>query len=161
MSDLDDEEFSAEELAEAEALARVLAGGRLDGAPSEALEAAALLRTARQPELSEARSQQMLDELLAKRPAPRAAAPTSLRWLRLAWLLVPAAAGGVVVWQVSQTANEAAHAVGASVTLPAPSRELLRLQAVALQGQQQAEYERELGAYRGEVLALLEAKVAR
>ncbi len=96
------DEVSAEELREAEELARVLDGGRLDSEPGEALEAAALLRVSHQPELDPERQQQLLSELLTQQEQKRLSStrqpivPTWFRWL---WLAVPAAAGGFALFQ--------------------------------------------------------------
>lgn len=127
---------------EAAALAAALSGGSPRGAPPDALEAAALVRHGG-AELSEARSQAILDDLLASvRPRRRQA-----RWL---WWLAPIAATVAVVL--------ALPGVPEPTPLPSPGLALLEAQGAALRAADQASLQAGMGAYRRDVHAALRGR---
>lgn len=169
MPDLDNEEFSPEELAEAAELARDLEGGSHVGEASPALEAAALLRVSQNPVLTEARFQELRAEL-PTRAVPEKSEPRRARsfWdlffsgLGLRWtgFLVPTALLIFVVVRSVGVAPEPALSQR-DVGLPKPSLALLKAQARALSGAEAPEYEAQMAAYRGQVLASLEGRRTR
>jgi hypothetical protein len=120
----DDEEPTAEELAEAEALARALERGHATGAtPEDALGAAALLRFAKDGgALAPERSERILEDVLG-RAKPRRARPR-LGPTLLGLLGLSAAGVASMMFVVRSQAPEPA-------SLPAPPRELLEAQLSA------------------------------
>jgi hypothetical protein len=133
-----DDEPTAEELREAEALARALEGAPSDAAaPPEALETAALLRyTHGGGQLDPARAQTLAGKLRSEvRPRRR-------RWW---WLgLAPLAVGAVGLTLFATMGGRS------PVTLPAPGPALLAAQAQAARGQPQAlaDLDAQMRAYR-------------
>ena len=153
---LDDEEPTAEELEEAERLARALERGHAPGAaPEDALAAAALLRFAKDGgALEEERGQRILEDALAgARPPP---ARPRLRFTLLGLLgLAAAGAASVVLVQRGQTAEGEA-------SLPAPPRELLEAQLAAANGPSSlAALDDETARYRGAVYAKLRERYGK
>ncbi len=164
--ELSDDEPSELELAEAAALARALERGTSGEhpPPEDALEAAALLRVATEPALEQRRRAAIWDELeaeLERRQEVRPAGTNEglLRWL---WTLVPLAGVAAVVFYMSRGGDEApASSAQLAVELPVPSRDLLEAQARLLNAPSQAEraaFEEEMGQYRQQVYASLEAR---
>jgi hypothetical protein len=120
----DDTEPTAEELEEAESLARALERGHGSQAPTDALETAALLRYAKDAgALDSGRSQSILDDALTRAKPPSRARP----WRTLlfgALGLSAAAAAALLVLQAEPK-------LGPS-PLPAPPRALLDSQIQAM-----------------------------
>lgn len=122
----DDTEPSAEELAEAEALARALDRGSGSAAERD-LETAALLRFAKDGgALDPARSQAVLDDVLSRAKPPRRA--PSWRLILFGALGLSAAGAAVLLFVAQAPVPEAS-------SLPAPPRALLdaQIQATAAQ----------------------------
>jgi hypothetical protein len=121
---LDDEEPSAEELAQAERLARALERGHsAEPAPEDALATAALLRFSKDGgSLAPERSERILEDVLARARPRRAKARLGLTVLGLLGLSAAGAASLALV--VRSQAPEPA-------SLPAPSRGLLEAQLAA------------------------------
>jgi hypothetical protein len=153
----DDETFDAEELREAEALARALERGTADEhLPDEALQTAALLRySAGGGVLAKDREDAVLEDVLkaadrvAARPAPARA--QGLRY----WLgaLGLAAAIGLVLLLIRRPGEVLPTA------LPEPSAELLQAQLARLEDRSaDARFDSEMRSYRGAVYAALEAR---
>ena len=158
---MSDEELppTAEELAEAEALARALEPGApaSAGAPKDVLAAAALLRRAHDGASTERRATEdrhvaggvarALAALEARRPArPRR------RWLALRALLVPAAAAAALLLIGRRSGAPDVPPV------PAPPLALLEAQARAASGRADlAMLDREMRAYRETIYATLGA----
>jgi hypothetical protein len=155
----DDEQLpTAEELAEAEALARALEGGTSPSVtgPEDVLAAAALLRRARDSQSSERRAsddrriaggvEHALRALDARRPVrPRR------RWLGPA-LLLPAAAAAILLVAIRRGTGPGASPV------PAPPLALIETQARAASGGADlALLDRQMRAYREAVYAALGA----
>jgi len=179
MVEHDDEEgVTAEEQAQAEALARALDGqaSSPDGAaPADALETAALLRyAAGDGELDEGRAEAVLDALWppgAQRPGDPSSAPALMRararWRgpALAAALGFAAAAAALLWS-RPGAEVAAPADGPQLqapseaaTLPAPPTELLRAQAAAARDPATRDaLDTAMGSYREAVLRRLAAQ---
>lgn len=159
---MSDEELppTAEELAEAEALARALEPGapRGEAAPEDVLAAAALLRRAHDGESTQRRATEdrriaggvarALAALEARRPArPRR------RWLALPALLVPAAAAAVLL-VVSRRGG-----APSVPPVPAPPLALIEAQARAASGRADlAMLDREMRAYRETIYVALGAQ---
>ena len=120
----DDEEPTAEELAEAEQLARALERGHSAGSvPEDALGAAALLRFAKDGgALSPEQSERILEDVLAQ-ARPRAVRPRFAATL-LGLLGLSAAGVASILFVVRSQAPEPA-------SLPAPPHELLEAQLSA------------------------------
>jgi hypothetical protein len=120
----DDEEPTAEELAEAERLARALDRGHSTGpVPEDALGAAALLRFSKDGgALASDRSERILEDLLGQAKPRRAKARFGATLLGLLGLTAAGAASIVLV--VRSQAPEPA-------SLPPPQRELLEAQLSA------------------------------
>ena len=155
MSD-EEREPSAEEIAEAEALARALEKDPTARAPEDALAAAALLRRAHDARSDERRAGEAqrlaagaaraFGALDARRPRRR------WRWLVPA-LVVPAAAAVVLFAAVRRTTAPAAPAV------PAPPVALLEAQAQAAAGRADlAALDRDMRVYRQTLYAALAAR---
>ena len=148
----DDDEPTAEELAEAEALARALepgaaavpGGGR--PAPEDALATAALLRHARQvgaapaPVAAQAAAARALE---SRRRAPR------WRWLIPAFALPVAAVVTLVSTVTLRSSRVGSGASAPPVPLPAPAITLLEAQARAARGRADlAALDQQMRAYR-------------
>jgi hypothetical protein len=150
----DDPELAAadnEELEAARLLALALDGRSVPQAPREAVEAAALLRTLHQPELSDDRAEAILKQLLAETKPQRQRAPRSLGW-SLLWASLSLSALLLALWREQRADSEAS---ALSAPLPPPSVALLEAQAARLQGGEVASYEQELLAYRKQVMSSL------
>jgi len=116
------------ELAEAQALARALDGDATEGAPQDALEAAALLRYGARPDLEPARKAQILADLLPRVARRR----RHLRWWLLPIIAVPAA---VVLLFASSIRRPALVAERPAMrSLPATPLSLLHAQRKATEG---------------------------
>ncbi|HLK91797.1 MAG TPA: hypothetical protein VKZ18_18040 [Polyangia bacterium] len=161
MSD-EEREPSAEEIAEAEALARALEkdapAGPSAAAPGDALGAAALLRRAHAVQSAERRAEESRRLAAAAGQgvaALRARRPARLRWSWLApTLLVPAAAAVLFVVTGRRAAGPAA-----APALPAPTVTLLEAQARAASGRADlAALDDEMRAYRESLYAALAAR---
>lgn len=145
-----EEEFDEQELLQAEQLARALEGRSAHGVPDDALEAAAFLVTANDQGLDEARSEELLQQLLAAAKPREAASRKTLRG-GFIWAMFGLASCAGAFWFFSVQPEEAAL----SATLPEPSLELLQAQAARFQGDDSTDYQQEISEYRGEVLAVL------
>lgn len=166
-----DEDVSAEEAREAEALARALGGepAGAAGPPRDAVEAAAMLRHA-DGELSDARQEAILAELLGELDdaggarAPRVQRPPLaaedrpfwgdfdlVSWLR--WLVPAGAAAalGAVALLSLRSAPDATE-------LPRPGLALLEAQGAALRGAGAGELDREMAGYRSQIYGALEGR---
>jgi hypothetical protein len=132
MSERDDElESTAEERAEAEALARALErGGAGAMGPEDAASAAALLRAAARPELEPAR----LEAAAARGRAALAARRRPRRLWLLPVLLAPAAAAAALFLVASSQRSAGLASRAPRAPLPVPSAELLEAQARAARG---------------------------
>lgn len=149
---MSDQDPTEKELREAEALARALEGdGSPQGIPTDALEAASLLRASREDAgLDPARQQEILKKILPQKEEPR-----RIPWLR--WLVPVAGVAGVLclVMMVpiySQAPQQAA------VRFPAPPRSLLMVQARAARGKDLKELQKKMQKYRGRMYASLTGK---
>jgi hypothetical protein len=154
---VDDEEPTAEELAEAERLARALERGHApNGAPEDALATAGLLRFARDGgALEPERGERILDDALARaRPRPS----RSRHRFTLFGLLGLAAAGAASIALVVRT-----QAPEGVATLPAPPRELLEAELAAASGPSDdlAVLDGETARYRGAVYANLKERYGK
>ena len=160
MSDQDPTEL---EKSEAEALARALEGdpqhdeggkhrrGSSEEIPTDALEAASLLRASREDAgLDPARQREILDKILPAREEPR-----RFPWLR--WL-VPVAGVAGVLFLVMTVPMYSKAPQGAALMFPAPPRTLLMIQARAAQGKDLKELEKKMRAYRSRMYASLSGK---
>lgn len=149
--DFDLEEPTAEELAEAEALARALDRGSARGpVPEDALGAAGLLRFSRdEGTLDEAKLDTIFaDVMKSARPVrPRAEARPWWRWLVPASLVTAAAVAALLSIPLSPE----------QTTLPSPNVALLRAQAEAATGRGEA-LDEAMGAYRAQLMSALEAR---
>jgi hypothetical protein len=141
-----DEELkpSAEELAEAEALARELEEPSSAPQPADALEAAALLRASVESELSDQRLDAVRERVL-ERAAPRAKV-SWLPWAAPAAALAAAAAALLVFLPT---------AAPESTALPAPGAGLLKAQAEVAQGESAALLRATMKRYRTEYMTAL------
>lgn len=147
---------TAEELAEAEALARALEGDAPAGEPAldDVVATAALLRRARDTQSNERRLEE--DRRIAEGVAPSLAALDARRRRRGRWrwlapaVLVPAAAAAVLI------ATAGRHAGPGAPPVPAPPLALFEAQARAASGRADlALLDREMRAYRETVYAAL------
>jgi hypothetical protein len=136
----DEKAPTPEEQREAEALARALAGEEGD-APADALETAALLRGSRSAELSDVRAR-----AIRERVAPRVR-----HWHWMAPLGALAAAAATLIVAV-------AHRGQTPTRIPAPPAALLAAQAEAARPHGGHDLEREMVAYRQQVLGALEGR---
>jgi hypothetical protein len=158
MSDFDDEP-TAEEQAEAEALARALERGDAappaDGAgarapaPADAVATAALLRHAARAPGAAADRQARLSAAAARVRLPAAARPRPRRW-RLAWLVPAALVPALAAMFLLTARTRQAPTLGArDVVLPAPDVALLQAQARAARGGEGlAALDRQMRGYR-------------
>lgn len=155
MTDPKEEEPTAEELAEAEALARVL-----DGAPSPTsrapagADAAFLIRHSRDGgELAQERA----DAVLARVEREARASRRRLRWIVPPVALAAAAAVALAVYLGRPPAG-----APTATALPAPSADLVRAQlgAAASDDTAAAELAAAMRDYRRDVYAALEARYA-
>ncbi len=162
-SELEGEATEAE-LAEAAALAQILERGTVrEQLPSEdALEAAALLQLSRHPELDGPKREAIWAELaeqLDRRPVEGTdqRGASFLRWLL--WLAPAAGVAVLVVYLgVGSGSDDALQAV--NIEIPAPSKQLLRVQARLIDAPTQHErdtFDEQMGHYREQVYASLEA----
>ena len=144
--------MSDKEKREAEALARALEGdGSPEEIPTEALEAAGLLRAGREDSgLDPARQREILDKIL---PVKKKRIP----WLR--WL-VPVAGVAGVLFLVMTVPILSKAPQQAAVVFPAPPRELLMAQAQAAREKDLKGLEKKMQKYRGEMYASLAGKYA-
>lgn len=147
---MSDKEPTEQEKREAEALARALEGdGSPDGIPTDALQAAGLLRASREDAgLDPARQQKILDKILPEKKR-------SIPWLR--WLVPVAGVAGVLFLVMMMPIYSKAPQLSAMV-FPAPTRDLLMVQARAARGKDLKELEKEMRKYRGEMYASLAGK---
>ena len=143
--------MSDKENREAEALARALEGdGSPEGIPTDALEAAGLLRASREDAgLDPARQQKILDKILPEKK------PRRIPWLR--WL-VPVAGVTGVLFLVMVMPMYSKAPQQAAVIFPAPPRSLLMVQAKAAQGKELRKLQKEMQKYRGHMYASLAGK---
>jgi hypothetical protein len=156
----DDAPPTAEEQAEAEALARALEPPGAPGdaperpAPEDALATAALLRHARATASESARAPataaaRAVAALAARRP------PRARRLVRTVLLSAGAMAMVLVLYLVMRTTTERTARLGPA-TLPAPTVELLRTQARAARGGEDlGALDRDMRAYRAAFYAAL------
>jgi len=152
-ADFGDEDFSPEELAEAEALAHALdRGSAREHLPEGALETAALLRYAGDDgALDEARLDAILEDVLEEaKAAEREPARAKLAWWK--WLLPTTLVGA----GATAAALLLVPAKGGA-DLPEPSAALLQAQAKAAAGDG-ADLDAEMQTHRGAVFAALEAR---
>jgi hypothetical protein len=152
----EDEEPTAEELREAEALARALDGGHAaPDVPDDALETAALLRHANDGgTLAPERARDLLEDAIRRaRPARSRAA---FRWRLFGVLGLGAAAAGVALLLRSGPVSTAAK-------LPPPPRALLEaeLDAARSPPSRPDALDDQMRAYRGVVYASLEEHYRR
>jgi len=136
----DEKAPTPEEQREAEALARALDGEEVE-APQEALEAAALLRASRSAELTDVRARAVRDRI----------APRVRHWHWMAPLGVLAATAATVIVMI-------AHRRQLPARIPMPSAALLAAQAEAARPKGGTQLDREMVAYRQQVLSALEAR---
>ena len=109
----DEDEPSAEELAEAGALAALLDGkARASGVSEEIREVTALLRVAKNPELDVASGRRIGAELLDTVKLRTSAEPQRRGWLAWLGLLIPGVAA-LTLWLVASPAQEEDGAVAA------------------------------------------------
>jgi hypothetical protein len=142
---------SDKEKREAEALARALEGdGSPEEIPTDALEAASLLRASREDAgLDPARQQKILDKILPERK------PRRIPWLR--WL-VPVAGVAGVLFLVMMVPIYSKAPQQAAIVFPAPPRSLLMAQAKAAQGKDLKGLQKNMQKYRGQMYASLAGK---
>ena len=147
----DDDEPTAEELEEAARLARALERGHApEGAPNDALAAAALLRYAKDGgALDPDRSREILQDALSRAKPPRAR--PRLRYTLLGLLGLAAAGAASFVFVLRQQPPEG------DTVLPAPPRALLEAQLAAASGPTASldTLATATGEYRGRVYAKL------
>jgi hypothetical protein len=147
---MDDNRSERDEQAQAEALARALAGepGSQE-APPEALEAAGLLRLSAGAALDEERSQAVFDRVLSGLPEPEAPRRGWLRWL------IPVGSVAVAAAMVLLIMRPAAQPAAG---LPWPNRALLQSQARAAAGTDAdaSALRVQMRSYRGELFARLD-----
>ena len=150
---MSDQDPTEKELREAEALARALEG---DGSPAEiptdALEAASLLRASREDAgLDPARQREIQDKILPAKEEPR-----RFPWLR--WL-VPVAGVAGVLFLVMTVPMYSKAPQQAAVMFPAPPRSLLMIQArAATRVEDLKALEKKMRAYRSRMYASLSGK---
>jgi hypothetical protein len=153
---IEDDEPTPEERAEAEALARALETGRAAGpVPGDALETAALLRHAKdQGALDEARAESILSDVL-ERARPPARTKSGWRWPLFGALGLGAAAAAVALVVRSGAPEVAAF--------PRPPRALLEAQMEAARSRASGlgTVASEMKPYRREVFAALEERYRR
>lgn len=153
----DDElEVTPAEAAEAEALARMLAGKSGVQLPSEVSEAAGLLRIAANDELS-ATALARIEAELIERQATAARKGTERRywwgWLTLA-ALAPAT---VVVYLVNSSGGDSGGVALTQPRVPVPEVKVLQAQASwIVSDAERGAFEREMDEYRGQILASLD-----
>lgn len=146
---MSDPEQDIQEQEQARLLALALDGRSAPGVPEDALEAGALLRVVNDPGLSDARADALLEQVLSEvRQPPN---PVKRPVFGLGWLALWPALGlsALVVALFTQSAQDS------SAALPAPSLALIEAQAARLQGQDAANYEQALAAYRRQAFAVL------
>lgn len=149
---IDEDALTAEELAEAAALARALERGHAEEAlPEDAFQTAALLQFSHDgAELDAARADAILEDVFAEAKVRR---PEKAPWWR--WLVPVSLAGAAATAAVLLMLRSAPDAM----PLPRPDGALLQAQATAAATPTEgagAELDRAMGAYRGQVLAALE-----
>lgn len=164
MSNADDEprtsgehdlDVTAEEAAEAEALAQALAGKSVR-LQADVLEGVGLMRLSRR-ELSESSAARIEAELLTGRGSTRgiAQARSSWWWIALA-ALAPAAVIALVLG--SPVSKNKGEMVAVRASLPIPELDVLHAQASWLNSDtERPGFEREMHAYRKLVLASLDS----
>jgi hypothetical protein len=154
---LDDDEPTAEEAEEAARLARALERGHApEGAPNDALSAAALLRYAKDGgALDPERSREILEDALSRARPPRARPRVRYTLLGLLGLAAAGAASVVLVLR--------AQAPESDTALPAPPRALLEAQLAAASGPARSldALAVETGEYRGKVYAKLRERYGK
>lgn len=151
----DDEEPTPEELAEAEELARALDRGHGSGAPTDALEAAALLRHANdESALEPAKGEAILNDVLARARPPRRA--SSWRLILFGALGLSAAAAATLLVLRSEPRFGPSE-------LPAPPRALLdaQIQATSTETASLDPLGAELKPYRVSVYSALKEHYGR
>lgn len=142
------DEADVREQREAAALGDALAGSAdAQAAPPDALEAAALVRHGG-GELSEARSEAILQGLLGTVRSPRREQAPWLRWL------IPVGAAAAI----AAVAIVALPGAPAPTELPRPGLALLEAQGAALRDATAGPLEREMGLYRDELHAALRGR---
>jgi hypothetical protein len=154
---LDDDEPTAEEVEEAARLARALERGHApEGAPNDALSAAALLRYAKDGgALDPERSREILEDALSRARPPRARPRVRYTLLGLLGLSAAGAASVVLVLRTQAPEPDTA--------LPAPPRALLEAQLAAATGPATSldALAVETGEYRGKVYAKLRERYGK
>jgi len=143
---------SDKEKREAEALARALEGdGSPEGIPTDALEAASLLRASREDAgLDPARQQEILDKILPEKK------PRRIPWLR--WLVPVAGVAGVLFLVMTVPMLSKSPPQQAAVVFPAPPRDLLMAQVQALRDRNLKGLDKKMQKYRGQMYASLAGK---
>ncbi len=155
----DDDAPTAQEAADAEALARALEGEA--GAPDDALGAAALLQHERRLAGFDASAQARVERRIAADVSGPSRKRRRVRvWLAPAGVLVGACAAALLV-----VSNQRAGAPGptpaaaaVATSLPAPSKALLDAQARALETASFAPLERPMREHRATMLAAMRAR---
>lgn len=152
----DDLEFTAEEAAEAQALAEALAG-RSVHLDAEVLEGVGLMRLAHR-ELSAASAARIEGDLLERRGVRPALEQQRRAWWWIAIAaLAPAAVIALVLSQATMDSNE--ELVSSGTSLPIPEIAVLQAQASWLNSDsERSEFEREMHGYRELVLASLDGR---
>lgn len=151
-------DLSAEEAAEAAELARLAAGKSGVSLSGDAMEGIGLLVLARADELSpEAFARIEAEVLSGKRPQTE---DTPVTWRRAWWWLLAAVAPAATALflTLNETSSQEAASV-AAVALPDPNVEVLEAQASwVTSDSERLVFERELHAYRAQVLAALDTR---
>jgi hypothetical protein len=151
----DDLDVTAEEAAEAEALAHALAGKSVH-LQGEVLEGVGLMRLSRR-ELSVGSSARIEAELLTGRGPTQGIAQPRRSWWWIALAALAPAAVIVLVLRAPGSKNEA-EMVAVHASLPSPEIEVLQAQASWLNSDaERPGFEREMHAYRKLVLASLDS----
>jgi hypothetical protein len=147
---MSEREPRAEELREAEALARALEGGKQGDAPGDAAEMAALLRAAgRQGTLSPERSRAVLEDVQRERRSPR--------WRRR--MMVMGTAAAAVALALTATFSLRRSAAGAR--MPRPQARMIAAQINAARGGNLVALEVETRVYRTAMYASLASRYRR
>lgn len=158
-SELQDDlgELSPEEVAEAEELARLLAGRSHVSLSEEALQGAGLMRLGKLSELSPASRDRIELELLA---GMRGRGPSEVQTRKVWWWLLAALAPAtaLVVFLVNTSQSGSSTGSFTAFALPEPDVAVLQAQASwVASDKQRSTFEREMQDYRKQVLASLDS----